>query len=225
MTKRRSKPKGVSTGARVDIEAYRRYRDAGKALNDKMLNAFVDRAAILSSARALGLLGKGDVLVFDNEGEINVLTDYALYEYRVRGKNAVERYQEKFGGETQIERELMAAMVASSTSLFRIESVSRAAYTIHLSDLVNGGSLLDLMDINFSRYALPGLLFFIRPIRLPSFSMTSGIAFVFRPGMEEELLRHWKHPSHRPGWGNDAARRYVTFFKLSQQMGIEVRYE
>jgi hypothetical protein len=152
-----------------------------------------------------------------------------LYEYKTQGKNAVERYQQEIGGETKIERELLAAMVASSTSLFRVESISRKTYSLTLCDLVNKGRAITLMDINFSQTVKPNYLLFIRPITLENFSMTSGIAFTFPSGMESVLAKRWKRPqshgSHRQRRGQSISlKRYATFFKLSKRKGIEVMY-
>ena len=165
--------------------------------------------------------------VYDSEDDLSVLMDYALYEYRVKGKNAVERYQEEIGGETQIERELLAAMVASSTSLFEVESVSTSTCIMRLSDLANEGRTINLMDINFSQRVTPDWLLFIRPITLENFSMTSGIAFIFPRHLKEELLKRWhRSQSRRRRLAQSvSARRYATFFRLSKIKGIEVRYE
>lgn len=224
MTDEPWKLKHISPSEHVDISTYRRYRRDGTTLNHKIIETMLDKTALQYGGRALGM-GSGDsMLVFDSEGETSVLMDYALYEYRHKGKNAVERYWEKVGGETQVERELLAAMAASSTSLFRVEAISRQAYTIYFSDSVEGRTI-NLMDVNFSQHVSPGWLLFIRPITLESFSMTSGIAFVFQSGMEEYLLRYWRRPSRRAIGHTDSAKRYATFFKLSKRVGSEVRYE
>jgi hypothetical protein len=215
----------ISPSGYVDIRTYRRYRKDGMTLNHKIMETTLDRAAIQYAGRALGMRSGDDVLVFDSEDDTSVMMDYALYEYLRKGKNAIERYREEVGGETQVERELLAAMEVSSTSLFRVEAVSRQTHTIYFSDLVAEDRTIHLVDINFSQHVLPGWLSFFRPITFESFSMTSGVAFVFQPGMEEELLRHWRRPARRVIGHTDSAKRYVTFFKLSKRVGREVRYE
>jgi hypothetical protein len=201
-----------------------------QALNHKIMKATLDRAAIMVAAGALGLKGPNNVLVFDTEDESSILMDCAFYEYRARGKNAVERYQEEIGGKTEIERELLAAMVISSTSLFRVESVSARTCSLILSDLVNADRAVTLMDINFSQYVKPNHLLFIRPITLASFSMTSGVAFVFPGHLESKLLEPWREPQVRGSLhkGQRAQPtsivRYGTFFKLSKRLGVEVSF-
>jgi len=221
----------ISPGGLPSTSVYRRYRVDGKALNHKIMEATLDRAAIQHAARALGMMGRDNMVIFDSEDETSVLMDFALYEYKARGKNAVERYQEEIGGETEIERELLAAMVASSTSLFRVESVSRKTYSLSLGDLVNEDRTITLMDINFSQHVKPNYLLFLRPITLENFSMTSGIAFIFPRHLESELLKRWRGPQsrgsrHRRRRAQPTfAKRYAIFFKLSKRQGIEVVYE
>ena len=221
----------MSPGDLPDPNVYRRYRVDGQALNHKIIGATLSKTAIQATARALGMMGRGNVIVFDNEGETSVLMECALYEYKVKGKNAVQRYQEEIGGETEIERELLAAMVASSTSLFRVESVSRKTYSVSLSDLVNEGHTITLMDLNFSQIVKSDYVLFLRPITLENFSMTSGIALTFPTHLESELLRQWRGSQsggsrrRRRRALPTSMRRYATFFKLSKLKGVEVMYQ
>ncbi len=209
---------------------YRRYRADGRTLAHKIVET-LNKAAIQHAGRALGMMGRDNVIFFDSEDETSVMMDFALYEYKAGGKNAVQRYQEEVGGETKIERELLAAMTASSTSLFRVESISKKTYSLSLGDLVNEGRTITLMDINFSQGAKLGYLFFFRPITLENFSMTSGIAFLFPGHQEGELLKRWKRPQSRGSRRrrrrvqSASAMRYATFFKLSKRQGIEVVYK
>jgi hypothetical protein len=195
------------------------------------MDTTLDRAAIMHAARALGMKGPGDVVVFDNEDETSILMDCALYECKTKGKNAVVRYQEEIGGETEIERELLAAMVASSTSLFRIESVSRRTSSLSLVDLVNENQVITLMDLSLSGTGTTNYLLFFRPITLESFSMTSGVAFVFPGHLESRLLAHWRElgaPGSRTKRQpplSTSLLRYAAFFKLSKRMGVEARLE
>jgi len=211
-----------------DVRAYRRYRKDGMALNHKIMDAILDEAALTYASRALGMMGRDRTLVLDDESDFSVLMDYALYEYRPQGKNAVERYREEIGGANQIERELLDTMVVSSTSLFKILSVSKKTYTIHLGDLVNEERTVALMDINFSQGIKPDRLLFIRPVTFENWSMTSGMVLLFPGDMEDELLKQWHRPQRRRkgrARRNDQARRYETIFKLSRRRGVRVRYE
>jgi hypothetical protein len=205
-------------------KAYQRYRKAGMELNHKIIDSILGDSGLLHSAKALGMKGPGRQLILDSADDMSVLMDYMLYEYRAKDRNAVERYQAEVGAANQIEAELLAAMVSSSTSLFKINSVSQRTASLHLSDLLNQANSLTLMDINFSQSCVPGLLLFIRPIILENFSMTSGMAFVF-PGQEEQfLLKQALHPRRRGQSPRESAKRYQAFYKLSKRRGIDVMY-
>jgi hypothetical protein len=221
----------ILSGGLPSASAYRRYRVDGRVLNHKIIDASLDRAVIGHAARALGMKGPGNVLVFDDEDEASILMDCALYECKTKGKNAVMRYQEEIGGETEIERELLAAMVASSTSLFRIESVSRRTSSLSLVDLVKENQIITLMDLNLSRTGTDNYLLFFRPITLGSLRMTSGVAFVFPSHLESKLLERWRelqtHGSRnkRQQPQPTSLLRYAAFFKLSKRVGLEMRFE
>lgn len=225
--------KSIRRTSRSDVprvSVYRRYRVAGKKLHHKIMDEMVDKKALQHSGKALGMLGRGDTMIFDSEGDMSVLMDYVIYEYKEQGKNAVERYREEVGGETETERELLAAMEVSSTSLFRIEYKSRETYSLGLVDLIDEDRTITLMDINFSQHMSSDYLLFIRQIALEAFSMTSGIAFLFPDNLEAELVKRWQvHSRGRPwpGIGKQSlsTSRYVTFFKLSKRKGVEVGYE
>jgi hypothetical protein len=221
----------ISPGVHPNASAYRRYRVDGRTLNHKIMDATLDRAAVMQAARALGMKGPGNAVFFDTEDETSILIDCAFYECKTKGKNAIVRYQEEIGGETKIERELLAAMVASSTSLFRIESVSRRTSSLSLVDLVNQNLVITLMDLSLSETGAVNYLIFFRPITLASFSMTSGVAFVFPGHLESKLLAHWReleapgsHTKRQPPLST-SLRRYAAFFKLSKRVGVETRLE
>jgi hypothetical protein len=200
-------------------ETYRRYRAAGKELNHKIMNASLEKEAVDYGVRKLGL-GRRRQLIVDSEDDLSVLMEFAMYEHHRGGRNAVDRYREEIGGSSPMEQELLAAMVASSTSLFCVEEVSPKTCSLRLCDLIDGGSEITLMDVSFSQTAMAGVSFFVRPICLGAFCMTSGIAFTFPGGMEDDLLREWRRfAGRRPH--NASAGRYAALFKLSKRRGIE----
>ena len=107
------------------IEKYKTYRKIGMELNHKIMDTCLDRDVFMKSARLLGIV-RGDTLIFDSEGEMGVLMDFALNEYRVNNKNAIEIYREKIGWQNEIEKDILDALLSSYTSLFKIISVSEA---------------------------------------------------------------------------------------------------
>ncbi len=207
------------------LATYQEYRKIGMALNQKLVKFGMDNAALSAASRALGMKGAGRQLLFDHEGDISVLADYVVYEYRREGQNTVTRYQATVGGANPIERELLAAMATATTSLFRIEGISRPARLIHLRDLVQEDRCLDLTDIAFSQSLSSGYVLFLRPIILSALTMTSGFAFSFPESLEADLLRRW-HSLERDHRGTAlSSKRYAAFFKLSKRQGIETRYK
>ena len=225
MFKKLLNPMSSSSPGLPNMKAYQRYRNAGMALNHKIIDSIPGDSALLGSAKALGMKGPGRQLILVSEDDMSVLMDYMLYEYRAKGKNAVERYQTEVGAANQMEEELLAAMLTSYTSLFKSGSVSERTTSLHLSDLLNQDNSLTLMDINFSRSCVPGLLLFIRPIILDKFSMTSGMAFVFPSQEEQFLLKRALHPRRRGQSPRESAKRYQAFYKMSKRRGLEVMYE
>lgn len=205
-------------------EKYKTYRSVGRELNNKIAATYAKRRVLLKSAKLLGIVKRG-VLVFDSEDEMDVLMDFALNEYRVNNQNAVELYRRQTGLENEIEEEILDALVSSYTSLFKITSVSKRQHLLVLSDLLNRREDIELIDIGFSRTAIPGLLLFLRVVHCKDFNMSSGIAFVFPGDLEDYLLGRYKRLRGRAKSRQNSIKRFVSFYKLSKTDGIEVRYE
>ncbi len=208
-----------------NLANYQEYRKIGTALNQKLFKFGMDNAALSAASRALGMKGAGRQLLFDHEGEISVLADYVVYEYRRDGQNTVTRYQAAIGGANPIECELLAAMAPATASLFHIEGISRPARLIYLLDLIQEDRRLELTDIAFSQSLSSGYVLFLRPIILSAFAMTSGFAFTFPEHLEADLLRRWRSLGRDHRGTALSAKRYATFFKLSRRQGVETRYE
>ena len=58
-----------------DKKTYLRYRNAGKDLNTKIMEALVDDAALRYGSRALKM-GRGRQLILDSESDLDVLMEY-----------------------------------------------------------------------------------------------------------------------------------------------------
>ncbi len=206
------------------IEEYKIYRKVCRDLNHKMMRACLDREVVLKSGKLLGIV-QGDVMVFDSEDETSVLMDFALHEYKAEDKNAIEIYINKIGGKDDTEKEILNALLSSYTSLFKAIFISKSDNILFLNDLLNKKSNLKLIDIAFSRTAVPGLLLFIRLVPFKDVFMTSGISFIFPPYLEKFLLRKYKKFTKKIDAHNDSLERFIFFFKQNKTDGIEVRYE
>jgi hypothetical protein len=201
-----------------DIKQYRRYRKAARELNQKIIDGYVNEVVIDEAARILEL-GQDRQLIMDTEDDISVLMDFALYEIRnADHQNQVERYVSENNGKNHVERELLAAMLQAHTGLFKIQSIAPEKGTLELISLTGAGNVT-LTDINFSETAPHDLIIFFRPIRTSSFTMTSGIAFIFPAEKEQELCKQWQELEEK-----GATERYAWFFKASKHSGHATTY-
>ena len=207
----------------VSLDRYQAYRAAVRALNQQIMDALVDRAALKQAARALDIT-RGDTFVFESEAEMNVLMDYALFEHRVKGQSLVEIYREQTPLLAPMQRELLDAMCESYASLFRMADVIAADHTIMLVDELDRRPDVPLVDIMLSRTAEPGMLVFTRVLPLAEMNMTAGIAFVFPGHLKTSLERRYKRLSKRVKAPTESARRLVAFFQLNRTAGIEVTF-
>ncbi len=124
------------------IKQYRRYRKAGKDLHHKVIGRYVKDDVLEEAARALGL-GKNRQLDLDNEEELSVLMEYAIYEIKRDSEwNFIEQYQDEVGGKNRVERELLAAKARAETGLFRVKGVWPERHNIELVSITGSvGSL------------------------------------------------------------------------------------
>ena len=109
----------------VSLDQYQAYRKAAKELNHQLMDALVERPVLMRTARAFDI-ARGNTFVFESEAEMNVLMDYALYEYRRQGQSLVQRYREQTTSLSPMQRELLDGMCQAYTSLFRITAVQAA---------------------------------------------------------------------------------------------------
>jgi len=197
------------------VKHYRRYRTVGKILNQKIIDAYVTKEVIEQAARVLGLV-KNRQLVFDSEYEMSVLMDFVLYEVPLRGKTVVQRYQEEKGGSDKVEKELLNAMVAAQTSIFRVEQIWKTKRQLGLQELVGKGRQLILTDIGLSQSIIDKIVVFFRVVEVADIVMTSGMSFAFSNDIEQQLVLRWGK------WNR--AKRYAGYFRLSKSKGISVMH-
>lgn len=205
------------------IEKYKTIRKIGTQLNQKIIESSVNRELLTTSGKLLGIIHK-ETFIFESEDETNVLMDFAIHEIKVDNKNAIKIYQEKTGWENEIEKEILDALLLSYTSLFKVTSVSEEKSTIFLYDILNKKNNIELMDINFSKFAVPGVLVFFRLIPFNDYNITSGISFAFPGSLEKYILRKYNKLSKKIKIDNDSIKRFVSFFRMNKNDGIEVRF-
>jgi hypothetical protein len=204
-------------GGSPNVKEYQRYRNAGRELNQKMIETYVDNSVLEKASRLLKL-GKNRQLILDTKDDLSVLMDFALYEIRQDRKNIIERYADEKGGKNFVERELLSAMAKANAGLFKVDSVDKNKCHLQLSNLIDVGQTIVLTDINFSQTIPNGLSIYFRPIRFSKLAMTSGIAFIFPENLESELVANWHKLE------TDNLKRYTWFFKRSKNTGFETTY-
>lgn len=206
------------------IKKYKTCRKVGFNLNHKMMDKCLDRDTLNKSAKLLGIIHKGK-FAFENEDDTSVLMDFALNDYRFVNKNVVRRYNEKFGWENMIEKNIFNALSASYTSLFKITSILRSENTLILKDILNKKDDIKLMDIAFSNTINhSNYLIFTRILPFKDFNMTSGVSFIFPSNMENHLIKQYNKKNIKIKSTDEDVKRFVTFYQLHKKHGIDVSY-
>ncbi len=211
-------------GFRMDIlKQYKNYRKIGMQLNNKLIKG-IDRDTIMKAAKLLGIV-EGDTIVFEEEYESDVLMDVCINEKLNEGKTVVENYIETGGWTNDIEKDILNALMASYTSLFRVDSICKNESSIVMKDMLNDSRELKLIDIGFSNSATEGMLIFTRIIPFDNFNMTSGISFPFVGDIEEYLLRRYRRIKRKYKAEGEAIARFTAFFELNRTDGVLVNYQ
>jgi hypothetical protein len=205
------------------VDRYRMYREANRKLNHKVMNACLERDAFMSAANLLGI-AEGNAVFFDNMDETDVVMDFALNDYTVEGKNAIQIYRQRYGGD-ELELDVLDALLSSYTSLFKVTSLSRREKLVFFDDIINRRSHIGLIDIALSNTATVGMLLFFRLLSFSDFNMASGVSFAFPGELERYLLRKYKRLSKKVEADSDSIKRFVSFFWLSKTDGSKMRYE
>lgn len=204
-----------------NLKRYQQYREQGRELHSKIFDAYLDRDVIDETSQLLNLDRDGDDLLYDTEEEQSVHMDFILHEYRQNGTTFVERYRDEKGGDSELERELLDALVRAETSLFRVTEVDPSASRVVLKDVLNDEAGIELTDRNFSRTAEPDLLLFLRLVRLGDLTMTSGLSFAFRPSTKDHLIMVYERVLERTD-RPESMSRFITFHKLNRKYGLDV---
>ena len=199
------------------IEKYKKIREVGMPLNHKMIESCLSKEILFNSAKLLGIVQR-DELIFENEEEMSVLMDFTLHEYKVNNKNAVQVYREKIGGQNEIENEILASLLSSYTSLFKVFGISENILLLR-DILKKEDRLIKLVDISFSKTAAPGMLLFTRAVPFNDFYRTSGVSFAFRSDVEKYIIRRYGKISKKIRTGSDSMKRYISFFQLNSECG------
>ncbi len=70
--------------------------------------------------------------------------------------------------------------------------------------------------MGLAQSAKPGVILALRVLRLPEFSMGSGVFFPFAAGKEQRLMREWRK--------KQGLERYAHLFRLSRKEEIQTAF-
>jgi hypothetical protein len=156
-------------------DTYRRYREVQRNLNRRLVS-MLPKNALRECAQKVSCDPEGD---FARGGDIPVLYDYAVYDYRIRsGTSAVERLakQAPWPPGTD-ERVILDAMLRARFTVLRVSSTIPEV-GVRARDLLYERELL-LTDMGLSQTAPEDQHIVQRVLEFPEFHMTTGAALPF----------------------------------------------
>ncbi len=204
---------------------YKRYRRIGGDLNEQFMSE-LKRPDIKNAGRLLGILKK-DALVVDGDVEIDRFMDFALNDYKnVAGKSAVLSYKEKhYDKLSNQQKKIIDATLEAKSSLYQVNKVDKKNRLLYLSDVIEKGEELSLMDIGFSSSEkIINHLIYTRIISIGDINMTSGAAYLFEKSDQTLLLETYNKLLKKAPVKNIQMAKAIAFFKLNKKMGSEVQY-
>jgi hypothetical protein len=126
------------------------------------------------------------------------MIDYAIYNHARGGRTAVQRYwQTHRPGAGSLEAVVRDAMLDTSYTLFRIVRV-RPGVGVDVEAMLLDDSGL-MVDINFSRSAVPDLVFAARLLRFDGFAISSGATLAPSAEALDDIIRDTDRLSDRAG--------------------------
>ncbi len=206
------------------VDTYKIYRSIQGTLHGRILDSFASENYMMRCARLLGLVRKNTFVIHD-QSEVDVLGNFATYEYKKGGKTCVQKYYDTQECQNEVERVVLDAMVASYTSLFFILGKSTHRNSLLLRDILTEREDIELIDISLSSSVVAQALLFTRIVPFDELNMSAGINLPFHPSKRDYLLARHEKVRNRSGRQNRSMNRFIEFFKLHKAMGIETCYE
>jgi len=177
------------------VERYKRLRQIGRELNDKVLPNYLPRQAFETCAKKLGLWQRG-TLVLEYEDEMSVLMDYCIHDFRPKAGNAVEQYIADANPDAGSEE--YAVLKAMRESFYTLAQVTEVlpGVGIRVTDLLAEGCEYLVVDIGSGGTARRGWVVATRILPYDEFVTMSGAGLRVGEGTLEEIRRSIL-PRHR----------------------------
>ncbi|WIM09523.1 hypothetical protein [Enhydrobacter sp.] len=153
------------------LARYRRYSKLRKNIQNATLT-HVSPSRFLAHAKKIGL-GDGKHLFTDDDAELTLVCDLAVYTAKAGQTRAIDRYARRHEASSGAdEAVVLAGLRAARFSVFRVIGRSEIAGLV-LDDLMRGGEIW-LMDEGLERSARPGEVFAMRVAPVDLFAVTCG---------------------------------------------------
>ena len=200
------------------VEKYHHFRQVGLGLNTKMMNCKEINIDIRTAGKKLKVLEQ-NTLILDDEQDIDIVMDFALFELLINNKNFIERYYELDLPESVEENVLLEGKLNAFTSLFEVVEVEKENCLINLIDVLDSDKKYSLIDIGFSQTCWIGILFFTRLIPLPEFNITGGVSFGFRREKKEKILNGFRFLQLKSNKKIKSIDKYLYFYNQHRNFG------
>jgi len=154
----------------------------------------------------------GDSLVFEDEEEMNVLTEFVFYEHKYKNQRVIDSFDNNGSKLSLHKREILRGMKSNHLSVFEITKLNAANRTIELKDQINN-KMFTLTDINLSISSRVGMLISTRLIPVNEILMTSGLTFLFHEQKRLKLITELSKVENN---------LFAEIFRLSKIYGSQV---
>ena len=208
----------------MTIDEYKRIRNVTTDLAYKILYSKKDTRDEMIYAGKLLDFWDGQIMVFDNEDESDVLMDFLIYEKTTKGIKLIDSFYDSDIHIDDLEEEILEGMINYHSSLFEIRTIDRITCTLKLSDLFDRSHKeYKLIDLGFSQTGQVGLVFYSRLIPIRGINMTSGVTFVFNGSLKNRILRDFSFQRFKRKVNANSSDLFVFALKKSKQYGLSTK--
>ncbi|QKY70190.1 hypothetical protein [Lentibacillus sp. CBA3610] len=204
------------------LDEYKEMRQDIRDLNSLILED-VEKSYILKAAETLGVLENGSV-VLESHPEQDAFYDFIVYGKMMDGKSTLSHYMEK-NLSHEDDDQLLNIMKDSEVSLYKIDHVDRENKTIRLINVADSSLTHEVIDLSLSQTVTENMLICTRLLHFESFSMTSGLLFLFKADHLEYLRKRSRKMIKKMNKGNASDKRFVAYFKLNRKDGLPTAME
>jgi len=210
----------------MKIDDYRAIRQMGKDLTSKIFEfALINKEEMIYAAKLLGFWN-GRLLVFDSDEDMNVVTDFLIFEKLKQNIPVFKRFLDSHPELDDLEQLNMKGILNYHSSLFEITSIDSKSSTLILTDLLDlNHKQFQLMDINLSKTSSVGLILYSRLLPIQDINMTSGVSFGFEKSYKDKLLSTISLASFKKRRKLTGTEMFLLIHEKNRQYGVETRTE